>query len=335
MNEARRFRGPNGLADYLQPRGFNGEIVELPAAFNPFTGANVRISAVVLYQNPILNGKFFPASSMLKEARRSGKLDGKSKVVDASSGNMALAETILAPRYGIKETVAIVPPNIARGKKRLLEVFGATVIVDGRGIEKAKELGAQDGYRHLWQYGNYDNPAGYEKFLAPELWELTDGKMSLFAAGLGTTGTIQGVANHLRKIGAATKTLGIITAPGETISGVRTVARLEEVSFDWQKAVDFKIYVGKDDAMVLSLALSRAGLIAGPSSGFALAGLLRFIAERSGEGALDALRNADGEVDAVFVCFDTPFVYLDDYVPYTAALKERVTAYFDAIKRAD
>jgi cysteine synthase len=59
-----------------------------------------------------------------------------------------------------------------------------------------------------------------------------------------------------------------------------------------------------------SLDLLRAGLIAGPSSGFALAGLLRFFGQQS---CIDPFRNADGEVVAAFICCDTPFPYLDKY----------------------
>ncbi len=329
-NGMKRFKGPDGLKQYLSPQGFNGSMVELPLAFNPFYEDGVRISAMILYNNPTLSGKFFPAANMLQKAKESGKLTGKKVVKEASSGNMAGSFGMLSWSYGIERVVAIVPPNIAAGKKKLLEVLGLEVIVDSNGIEKAKELNSQDEI-NLWQYGNSDNPAGYEEFLAPELWELSEGKISLFVAGLGTTGTMQGVANYLKKLKAPTKTLGVITSPGEIVPGVRTDERLKEVSFDWKDSVDFTTYVGKDDSMVLSLALSRMGLLAGPSSGFALAGLLQFIAENKTK--LDDLRNADGEVDTMFICFDTLLPYLDDYLPYVPGLKDRLVKYFGSLKR--
>ena len=62
-----------------------------------------------------------------------------------------------------------------------------------------------------------------------------------------------------------------------------------------------------------SLELCRAGLMAGPSSGFALVGLLKFLRGREAASTLDGLRNADGEVIATFICADTPLPYLDKY----------------------
>jgi cysteine synthase len=214
----------------------------------------------------------------------------------------------------------------------MLEVMGVEVVVDAQSIAKAKELGAEPGYINFFQYGNPGNPAGYEEYLAPEIWQLTEGNMSLFAAGLGTTGTMQGVAHFLKKQHAATKILGVITSPGETVPGVRTDERLKEVEFDWKPDVDFTTYVNKDDSMTVSLALSRAGLIAGPSSGFVLAGLHQFLAARKKAGGFDELRNKKGEVDAVFVVFDTLLPYLDDYLPYQDDLSERWEKYLRALR---
>jgi cysteine synthase len=326
------FRGPDGLKNYLTPTGFNGDIVELPAKFNPFISERVHISAVVLYNTPVLNGKFFPAAKMISDARADGTLDGKKRAIEASSGNMDFALAVLAELNGLEKVIAVVPPNIASGKRKMLEVMGVEVIADPKSITKAKELGGQDGNINFFQYGNPSNPAGYEEYLAPEIWKLTEGNMSLFAAGLGTTGTMQGVAHFLKKQQAATKTLGVITSPGETVPGVRTDERLKEVEFDWKPDVDFTTYVGKDDSMVASLALSRAGLLAGPSSGFVLAGLHKLLAKIKEAGGLDELRNKKGEVDAVFVVFDTLLPYLDDYLPYKDGLSERWEKYLRSLR---
>lgn len=65
--------------------------------------------------------------------------------------------------------------------------------------------------------------------------------------------------------------------------------------------------------------LSRLGMLAGPSSGLGLSGLLQFLERQKNEGELDALRNEDGEISCVFICCDGPFAYLDEYPKYVSA----------------
>ena len=307
---------PEKLSEYLNPVNFTGRLVELPAGLNPLADQNVTIYAKIVWGNPILNGKLFPAYWMLKKAEEEGRLKGINTLVEATSGNMAVALAILARIFGIEHLIAIVPPNIARGKLSLLKFYGVEVVVADNGIALAKQMGSQPGRLNLWQYGNGDNPNGYYQFLAANIWEQTARQMTVFAAGLGTTGTIQGIARYLREQKAKTLVLGVITASGETIPGVRTDERLKEVDFDWRDLVDDTEHVGKDTAMRSSLGLSRIGIAAGPSSGFALAGLRQFLDRRRAAGTLDQLRNDAGKVEAVFVCFDTPLPYLEDFDHY-------------------
>ena len=104
--------------------------------------------------------------------------------------------------------------------------------------------------------------------------------------------------------------VGVYCLPNNAIPGVRSIERLAEISFDWESEVPNRVGVGTKESYKKSLDLCRAGLMAGPSSGFALAGLLRFLEEQR---SLDQFRNSDGEIVAVVVCCDTPFPYLDKY----------------------
>jgi cysteine synthase len=97
------------------------------------------------------------------------------------------------------------------------------------------------------------------------------------------------------------------------VPGVRSLARLREIEFDWKSATDAIVEVGTVESYKRSMQLCRAGIVAGPSSGFALVALQRFLGEKKRDSALDKLRNADGEIVAVFICCDTPFAYLDKY----------------------
>ena len=106
---------------------------------------------------------------------------------------------------------------------------------------------------------------------------------------------------------------GAICAPGCAIPGVRSEAKLREVSHPWRESADAIIEVGTRESYRKSLELCRNGILGGPSSGFALAGLLRFLDAAVTDRTLDDLRNEDGEVVATFVCPDTPLPYLDKY----------------------
>lgn len=307
--------GPNALKEFLMPGSYMTPLVELPRALNPLAKKGVRIYAKLLYLLPLLNVKSLMASSMLEAARKAGALKGVHTVVENSSGNTGISLAIDAKYHGVKNVVAIVLSETAPGKVELLRLAGADIrFVKGGGIALARKLGKQKGFLNLAQYENDTNPKTHENVTAPEIWEQTDGAITLFAAGLGTTGTAVGAARFFRKRNVST--LGIYLDPESAIPGVRTAKGLKEIRFDWRKEIDFSIEVATKESYRKSLALARAGILGGPSSGLALAGLLKFLGGLSGP-QLNELRNADDKVVAVFPCPDTAMPYLDKYSTFT------------------
>jgi cysteine synthase len=286
-------------------------LVELPDRLNPFAEEGVRIFAKLMYLLPLLNLKSLPALNMLRDA--SERLEGVHTVVENSSGNTAFSLAIVARLFGIRSTRAIVPADIAPGKLELLRLAGAEVRFtssDECGISLAKRMGERPGFLNLGQYSNPSNISAHAKWTARQIWEQTNGKLSIFCAGLGTTGTALGAVQFFRDNASRTTVVGVFCLPESAIPGVRSVARLKEVAFDWQSETQYQVGAGTNESYKKSLDLCRAGLMAGPSSGFALAGLLRFLGNQTD---LDQFRNSDGEIVAAFVCCDTPFPYLDKY----------------------
>jgi cysteine synthase len=314
------FDGLTGLRDFLNPRNNPPlPLVELPDHLNPFRESGVRIHAKLMYLLPLLTIKSLPALKMLLEAESKGKLKGVHTIVENSSGNTALSLAVLARNFGIQRVIAMVPWDIAPGKLDLLRICGVDLRLqkdypDGpSGIEVARRSGNQPGHFSPGQYHNDANPSSYEEWVAPEIWEQTKNKLTVFAAGLGTTGTLVGASRYFRGQSQPVAMVGIICRPESAVPGVRSKARLKEIGFDWQGAADCIVEAGTKESFRHSLKLCRAGLMAGPSSGFALAGLLRYLQEKREESSLDSLRNQDGEVRAVFICGDTPLPYLDKY----------------------
>jgi cysteine synthase A len=280
----------------------------------------VRVFAKLMYLLPLLSIKSLPAREMLLDAGQSGRLDGVEGLVESSSGNTAFSLGILGNLFGIRSVVAMVPWDIAPGKLDLLRLCGVEprLVRDApgqpSGITQAREAGRRAGWFAPSQYENEANPSAFERWIAPQIWEQTEGKLTVFATGLGTTGTLVGASRFFRRQKPQRVAIvGVVCGPNSAVPGVRSVARLREIAFPWRESADAIIEAETRESFKKSLDLCRAGLMGGPSSGFALVGLLRFLAGRESEGTLDALRNADGEVLATFICADTPLPYLDKY----------------------
>ncbi len=170
------------------------------------------------------------------------------------------------------------------------------------------------------QYENPDNPEAHEKWTGPQIWEQTEGRIDIFCAGLGTTGTLIGNARFLKKKDPQVKVVGVLRAPDNYVPGVRTEDLLKVVDFDWRSHVDSIEPVETKASYISSMALSRKGILAGPSSGLALAGLLNHLESLKKNDSLDDMRRSpDGEVTCVFPCPDGPLPYLDEYSKYIDA----------------
>ena len=314
------FEGPAAIREFLDPENKPPlPLVELPAELNPFVDFGVRIFGKLMYLLPLLNVKSLPALNMLRQAEASGELRDVHTIVENSSGNTALSLAILAGLFNIRNVVALVPWDIAPGKLDLLRICGVeprlTKDSPGQrsGIAQARHMGKEPGLFNPAQYENEYNPVAYEKWVAPEIWKQTQGKLRVFVSALGTTGTLVGCSTYFHAHAPDVNTVGVICSEGQAVPGVRSEARLQEISFDWRKAADCIVDAGTKEAFRRSVALCQHGLMAGPSSGLALAGLFRFLWESLETGKLDRLRDQDGEVVATFICGDTPLPYLDKY----------------------
>jgi cysteine synthase len=305
------FSGKDSIRNLLNP-DCNPPLplVELPDKLNPFLKQRVRIFAKLMYLLPLLNMKSLPALNMLLDSSR--KLKRIHTIVENSSGNTAFSLAIIARLFGIHSVRAFVPQDIAQGKLELLRLSGADISFAKKtsGIVLAKRMGRRKGYLNLNQYANAANVAAHAKWTAKQVWEQTRGKLSVFCTGLGTTGTALGASRFFAKQSSNITVVGVYCLPNHAIPGVRSVEALKEISLPWKSEIFHRVGISTKESFRKSLALCRAGLMAGPSSGFALAGLLRFIEQHP---KLDLLRNGDGEIIAIFVCPDSPFPYLDKY----------------------
>ena len=309
------------LQDFFDPDQHPpAPLVLLPASLNPFPiEEKVKLYAKLSYLSPTLNLKWAPAYEMIRQAAGSGSFRDTHSLVEASSGNMALSLAMLSRAFGLAKVAAFVPADLAFVKKELLHLAGVDLIfcTDGpnesSAIEKARKQGTEAGFLNLAQYENPGNPAAHARWTATSIWNQTRGALTVFCSGLGTTGTLVGAREAFQALSPQVLAVGCMCAPGSAVPGVRSEERLAQIRFDWRKGIHH-IEVETKESYRASLRLIRIGLMAGPSSGFALAGLLRFLeASRKDPAAWESLRNEAGEIVAAFVCGDTPHLYIDKY----------------------
>ncbi len=328
MNNLNVFSGNNAMLDFLNPDN-NPPIpmVELSDALNPFRKDGVRIYAKLMNTLPLNNVKSLPSYNMLMEAKEREDLNNIDTVIENSSGNTVFSLAIIGRLLGIKSTKAVVSNEVSSGKLKMLRLFGTEIIVNKEpicpdpsdktsGIYKAKVWAKENGWLNAGQYDNFDNPKAHEKWTGKQIWDQTLGNISVFCAGLGTTGTMVGAGKYLKDRNKDIKNVGVARLSNNPVPGPRTKNLLREIAFDWENIVDEVEEVGTIDSYKTSLDLCRYGLLVGPSSGFALKGLFNYLNKMRSENKLGSLKNKDGEIMCVFIACDSPFPYLNEYFEY-------------------
>lgn len=326
-NNLNIFEGNNAIINFLDPdQNLPTPLVELSKDLNPFYDHKVRIFAKLHNMLPLGNIKMLAARNMLEDADKLGKLKGVHSLVEYSSGNTILSLAIIARQMGIKKIKTLISHEAFKSRIQLLRFLGIEVEIhkepanpkslDPRsGIALAEKLGQLPGWLCLNQYTNSSNPEAHFRWTGPDVWKQTKGKLTIFCSALGTAGTMVGTSKYLKNKNKFITMVGV-SRIGGPVPGVRSTARLKLLRFDWQKSIDHREEIDISESYAESLLLCRAGLLVGPSSGFTLAGLKKFLNKQLSCNSLDKFRNKDGEIVAVFICYDGPFQYLDEYFTY-------------------
>jgi cysteine synthase len=259
----------------------NTPLVELQS-FSPRPG--VQIFAKLEGANPTGSVKDRVAKRMIEEAEAAGKLHPGSILLEPTSGNTGIALAMIArvKGYGF---VAVMPDNVTRERRQMLELYGAQIISsDGRlgsngAVRKAQELAREDErYVMLYQYGNPANPrAHYEGTATEIIRDLPD--LDVFVAGLGTGGTLTGNARRLKEYNPAIRVVAAEPLQGDGVQGLRSLEDGFVPPVLDQSLLDAKILVASSDAIRRTRQLKdQEGIFAGPSCGAALHAALRVAA---------------------------------------------------------
>jgi len=182
--------------------------------------------------------------------------------------------------------VLIMPENASAERKQAMAAYGAELIEVGKsgGMEEARDVAdamiSRGEGKLLNQFANPDNPLAHYRTTGPELWEQTDGTITHFICSMGTTGTIMGVSRYLKERNPEIQIIGLQPEDGASIAGIRRWPAEYLPSIFDARRVDRVLDIGQHEAEVHMRRLAREeGILAGVSSGGALAGALRVAAE--------------------------------------------------------
>mgnify|MGYP001135927759 CR=1 FL=1 len=263
-------------------------------------GLQATVLAKVESFNPLSSVKDRIGVNMIEAAEREGRIKEDTIVLEPTSGNtgIGLAFTCAAKGYRL---VLTMPDTMSVERRRLLQALGAELVLtpgeEGMigAVRRAEELAAQDPrYFIPQQFKNPANPEIHRRTTAEEIWRDTDGEVDVVVAGVGTGGTITGVADVLKERKPGLQAIAVEPADSPVLSGGRPGPhKIQGIGAGFVPDVlradllDEVIRVTNDDAAAMARRLAREeGILVGISSGAAVQAALQVAARPENTGKL-------------------------------------------------
>jgi cysteine synthase B len=254
----------------------------------------VEIYAKAEFQNPGGSVKDRAAAAIIREAEETGKLRPGATILDATSGNTGIAYAMIAAARGYRLKLCV-PGNVTVERIRTLRAYGAELVVtnpmegsDGAIREARRLIAAEpDSYFYADQYNNDANWRAHYETTAVEILEQTDGRVTHFVAGLGTSGTFVGTGRRLRAFRREIRLISVQPeSPLNAIEGLKHMDTAIRPGIYDDTLADEDLRVSTERAHMLTRQLAaEEGLLVGVSSGAALAAALD-VAERTRDAVI-------------------------------------------------
>jgi S-sulfo-L-cysteine synthase (O-acetyl-L-serine-dependent) len=261
----------------------------------------IQILGKVEWANPGGSIKDRAAASIVLDAEKRGLLkfhdtQGRA-LLDATSGNTGIAYAMLGAALGFPVTLCV-PSNVSEERKNILAAYGAHVIwtdpADGSdgAIRKARALAAAEPERYMYadQYGNEQNWKAHYRGTANEIWKQTEGLVTHFVAGLGTSGTFMGTTRRLKELNPAIQCISMQPdSPFNGFEGLKHMATAIVPPIYDAGLADANIFMQTERAYDMARELGKKdGLLVGVSAAGAVATSLQ-IAEQEAKAGREAV----------------------------------------------
>jgi len=281
----------------------------------------VRIFAKLEGFNPGGSVKDRPARKMIEAGLERGELRPGKTILESTSGNTGIALAMIGAALGYPVEL-VMASNVSRERKRILDAFGAKVVYssplegsDGAIILSRKIYDDNPGrYFKPDQYANEANPLAHFETTGPEIWRQTEGRVTHFAAALGTGGTAMGVGRYLKSRDKSIKVIGV--EPDDAMHGLEGLKHMASSIVPpiyHEDELDEKVPVSTEDAYDMVYALGQIeGILVGQSSGAAMVAALRI-----------ARRLRDGVVVTVFPDFGDKYLSTNLWIGWQSWNQEK------------
>ncbi len=236
----------------------------------------VEVLAKAEHLNPGGSVKDRAALGMILEGERSGRLQPGMTILDATSGNTGIAYAMIAAARSYPVTICL-PKNASRQRKLILRSFGVELIetdpllsTDGAQLVARQMFEKEpDKYFYPDQYNNPANWRAHYEGTAPEIWEQTEGRITHFIAGLGTSGTFVGTSRRLKELNPMIRAISMQPdSPLHGLEGLKHMATAMVPGIYDSGLADESVEVATEDAQEMVRRLAREeGLLVGTSSG--------------------------------------------------------------------
>ena len=264
----------------------NTPLLELPGISREVPGVSIFGKAEM--HNPGGSVKDRPALWMIRAGEKSGALTPEKTILDATSGNTGIAYAWIGAALGYQVRLCM-PKNASEERKKILRAYGVEFVLTDPGegsdgaIREARRLYAEDPERYFYpdQYSNPANPRAHYESTAPEIWEQTDGGITHFVAGLGTSGTFVGTASRLKEFNPEIQVVSF--EPDSPFHGLEGMKHMESaiVPEIYNPTIaDENRRTATEDAYAMVKRIAREeGILVGISAGAAVATALEVAKE--------------------------------------------------------
>jgi len=248
---------------------------------------SVRILGKLEGANPGGSVKDRPAYHMIKHAEESGELTRDRIIIEPTSGNTGIALAMIGAAKGYRVRL-FMPECVSTERQQILRAFGAEVMLtparestDGAIRMAHQALDEEpDLYYMPNQFGNQHNIRAHYETTGPEIVRQTEGEVDVFVAGMGTSGTLMGVARYMKERKPDVRIIGVEPTQGHTIQGLKNMTESIVPEIYDPGMLDEKIMVDDGETFEMTRRLvTEEGLFVGMSSGAAVTGALRVARE--------------------------------------------------------